>query len=94
MERATEPTTSRGRYYEGQGTVVPTGAELRSARMAEELYVPYFAKATKGCFTKSHAYGQKVQSASGDRSGILRVYRYRQARGIGRQEFCYRCLQA
>ncbi len=46
----TGPTTFRGRYYEGQGTVVPTGAGLRSARVAEELYVPSFAKAMKGSF--------------------------------------------
>ena len=45
------------------GTVVPTGAGLRPTRMAKKLDLPYFAKATKGCFTKSHAYGQKVQSA-------------------------------
>ncbi len=43
-------TTSRGQYYEGQGTVVPTGAGLRSARVAEEFDLPYFAKAMKGCF--------------------------------------------
>ena len=29
-------------------TVVPTGAGLRTKRMAEEFDLPYFAKATKG----------------------------------------------
>jgi hypothetical protein len=29
-------------------TVVPTGAGLRSALVTEEIYLPYFAKATKG----------------------------------------------
>jgi len=58
----TGPTTFRGRYFEGQGTVVPTGAGLRPTLVTEELYVPSFAKATKGCFFKSHAYGQKAQS--------------------------------
>jgi len=36
------------RHFEGQGTVVPTGAGLRSALVTEELYLPSFAKATKG----------------------------------------------
>lgn len=39
MERANEPTTSRGRYYEAQETVVPTGAGLRTAGVTEEIYV-------------------------------------------------------
>ena len=46
----TGPTTSRGRYCEGQVTVVPTGDGLRPTRMTEELYLPYSAKAMKGCF--------------------------------------------
>jgi hypothetical protein len=32
------------------GTVVPTGAGLRTTRMAEEFDLPSFAKAMKGCF--------------------------------------------
>ena len=68
-------------------TVVPTSAGLRPTLVTEELYVPYFAKATKGCFTKFHAYGQKARSAGGDRSGILRVYRFQQAKESGRRVF-------
>ena len=69
------------------GTVVPTSAGLRPTSMAEEFDLPYFAKATKGCFFKFHAYGQKARSAGGDRSGSLRVYRYRQAKESGRRVF-------
>ena len=38
------------RLYWTTGAVVPTAAGLRPAHVTEELYVPYFAKATKGCF--------------------------------------------
>ena len=76
------------------GTVVPTSAGLRPTRMAKKFNLPYFAKATKGCFFKFHAYGQKARSAGGDRSESLLVCRYRQAKGSGRREFYYRCLRA
>jgi len=44
----TGPTTSRGRYCEGQVTVVPAGDGLRPTRLTEEFDLPSFAKATKG----------------------------------------------
>ena len=83
-----------------KSSICPTSPRLRRAvslspaRMAEEFDLPYFAKATKGCFFKSRAYGRRVRSVGGGRSGSLLVYRFRQAMGIGRREFCYRCLRA
>ena len=52
MERATlkhhsttGPATSRGRYYEGQETVIPTKAGLRPTLVTKELYVQAGAEA-------------------------------------------------
>jgi len=83
----TGPTTSRGRYYEGQGTVVPTAAGLCPALVPEELYVPSFAKATKGFSLSSALVTEELYVQTGAEPETLAFTDFNKPRRAGGESF-------